>query len=122
LQNRQRLGPQAHIGLRYHEQIDAVLIPSALEAQSQVAAEAQYFGVPVAASNAVPQWALLKPSKAMLGLGLDVETWSTAIEDLALGRVQRVPERSSLAEGSPLAMRNGVHALLEAVFGAGERP
>ena len=117
-----RLGPQAHIGPWYHEQSDAVLIPSALEAQSRVAAEAQYFGVPVAASSAVPQWAFLEPSKAMLGLGLDVETWSKAMQDLALGRVQQVPERSSLAEGSPLAMRNGVRPLLDAVFGAGERP
>lgn len=106
------LAARPDIGAVYGNLLDAVLVPSVREGQCRVVAEAQFFGLPVAASGGVPDSAFLLPSAALRHVGLTVDAWFEAMVSLLDGKLQRTPPRVVLAHQSDLSFTHGVDRLL----------
>jgi glycosyltransferase involved in cell wall biosynthesis len=96
------LGARSDIAVVYGQEVDAVLIPSKLEAQCRVAAEAQFFGLPIVVSPAVEDQALLRPNAALRVSEFSPQAWASAMAScLAVGRTQ--PKFDDDAEHSALS-------------------
>jgi len=103
------------ISVVYAHLIDAVLVPSVREGQCRVVAEAQFFGLPVAASVGVPDSAFLMPNMALRQIALTVDAWVEAMVSILQGTPQRFEPQLALAEQSELSLSCGVERLLRAL-------
>lgn len=106
-------GPAESIGAIYAHHCDAVLVPSHVEAQGRVVAEAQFFGLPVIVSPAVPADAALDPAALRRTRGWEVDDWAEVMRSVMDG--PGADYRSSEAGPMPESMRN-----LDARHRAGE--
>ena len=101
----------AQIASVYRFQIDALLVPSVFEGQSRVVAEAQLFGIPVAASIGVPDMAFIDKSSARTDLALNIDSWAEVMRDLIKGKPAHTGLQLEAAQKSPLAVNNGIELL-----------
>ena len=105
-------GYQPNVAAWYAEGLDVVLIPSVYEGQCRVAAEAQFFGLPVLASDVLPSTAYLAKDVVTV-LGVDcAHHWAEAIERVfsTSARCGIVLERSFM--DSPLSKENSIKKLI----------
>lgn len=97
----------------YRFQIDALLVPSIFEGQSRVVAEAQLFGIPIAASIGVPDIAFIDKSRARTELALNIESWTDVMSDLIKGKPAHTGLQLEAAQKSPLAVNSSIELLIK---------
>lgn len=109
-------GEVENVAPYYRSSIDVLLVPSLYEGQGRIVAEAQLFGLPVIASDAVPGIAFLT-SKSVYRVGsFSEDEWAGAMQE----RVRKAPEKNNIdlviALSHPLlAMGSGVEKVLEII-------
>jgi glycosyltransferase involved in cell wall biosynthesis len=111
------LGSINEIGAVYRSQLDALLVPSLAEAQCRVVAEAQYFGLPVWASTAVPESASLDPDLFHRVDENSPSAWADAMQE----QINRPPLPRPRDPGPPpkhrLSIDTGVKEIVAALSG-----
>lgn len=113
------LGEVADPGALYRASIDVLLLPSLFEGQGRVVAEAQSFGIPVLASEAVPEAAFLDLSAAQCQrLPLDLARWIDAMAQRVAAAQPKRPPPAEVVANSALAIERGSALLVECLRAA----